>query len=131
MDNATLIRLTVLTVRGTPYLKRERAWALVAHHATRYYSDMITSFRHKGLRKYFETGSLAGIQPAHTSRLKMQLAALDTAQTIEDMNIPGFRLHPLKGSERGRWSIWVNGNWRVTFEFENGNAFVLDYEDYH
>jgi proteic killer suppression protein len=92
---------------------------------------MITSFRHKGLRKYFESGSLAGIQPAHANRLKMQLAALDTAQTIEDIDIPGFRLHPLKGSERGRWSIWVNGNWRVTFEFENGNAFVLDYEDYH
>ncbi len=92
---------------------------------------MITSFRHKGLRKYFESGSLAGIQPAHANRLKMQLAALDTAQIIEDMDIPGFRLHPLKGSERGRWSIWVNGNWRVTFEFENGNAFVLDYEDYH
>jgi proteic killer suppression protein len=92
---------------------------------------MITSFRHKGLRKYFESGSLAGIQTAHANRLKMQLAALDTAQVIEDMDIPGFRLHPLKGSERGRWSIWVNGNWRVTFEFENGNAFVLDYEDYH
>jgi toxin HigB-1 len=92
---------------------------------------MITSFRHKGLRKYFESGSLAGIQPAHANRLKMQLAALDTAQVIEDMDIPGFRLHPLKGSDRGRWSIWVNGNWRVTFEFKNGNAFVLDYEDYH
>lgn len=92
---------------------------------------MITSFRHKGLKKYFESASLAGIQPAHARRLQMQLAALDTAQTIEDMNIPGFRLHPLKGAERGRWSIWVNGNWRVTFEFENGNAFVLDYEDYH
>ena len=92
---------------------------------------MITSFRHKGLRKYFESGSLAGIQPAQANRLKMQLAALDTAQTIEDMDIPGFRLHALKGGERGRWSIWVNGNWRVTFVFENGNAFVLDYEDYH
>ena len=92
---------------------------------------MITTFRHKGLRKYFESGSMAGIQPAHANRLKMQLAALDTAQVIEDIDIPGFRLHPLKGSERGRWSIWVNGNWRVTFEFENGNAFILDYEDYH
>ena len=92
---------------------------------------MISSFRHKGLRKYFESGSLAGIQAAHAKRLKMQLAALDTAQTIEDMDIPGFRLHALKGSERGRWSIWVNGNWRVTFEFKNGSVFVLDYEDYH
>ncbi|MCX7183729.1 MAG: type II toxin-antitoxin system RelE/ParE family toxin [Nitrosospira sp.] len=92
---------------------------------------MIISFRHKGLRKYFESGSLAGIQPAHANRLKMQLAALDTAQTIEDMDIPGFRLHSLKGSSYRRWSIWVNGNWRVTFEFENGNALILDYEDYH
>ncbi|MBZ0104098.1 MAG: type II toxin-antitoxin system RelE/ParE family toxin [Sulfuricella denitrificans] len=50
---------------------------------------------------------------------------------LEDIDIPGFRLHALKGSEHGRWSIWVNGNWCVTFEFENGNAFVLDYEDYH
>ncbi len=61
----------------------------------------------------------------------MQLAALDTAQTIEDVDIPGFRLHPLKGEPRGRWSITVNGNWRVTFEFTDGNAYVLDYEDYH
>jgi len=92
---------------------------------------MITSFRHKGLRNYFESGSLAGIHPAHANRLKMQLVALDTAQTVQDMDIPGFRLHPLKGKERGRWSIWVNGNWRITFEFENGNALILDYEDYH
>jgi len=92
---------------------------------------MIASFRHKGLRKYFESGSLAGIQAVHAKRLQMQLAALDTAQTIEDMDIPGFRLHPLKGSDHGRWSITVNGNWRVTFGFENGNALVLDYEDYH
>lgn len=61
----------------------------------------------------------------------MQLVALDTAQTIEDIDIPGFRLHQLMGTDRGRWSIWVNGNWRITFEFEDGNAFVLDYEDYH
>jgi len=61
----------------------------------------------------------------------MMLAALDTAQSIEDMNIPGFRLHRLKGQDRGRFSIWVNANWRVTFEFENRNAYILDYEDYH
>lgn len=92
---------------------------------------MITSFKHKGLGKYFATGSLAGIQPIHAKRLKMQLSALDTAQSIDDMDIPGFRLHALKGSEAGRWSIWVSGNWRVTFVFENGNALILDYEDYH
>jgi proteic killer suppression protein len=61
----------------------------------------------------------------------MQLAALDSAQTIDDMSIPGFRLHPLKGTMSGRWSITVSGNWRVTFEFRDGNAYVLDYEDYH
>ncbi len=63
--------------------------------------------------------------------VRMQLAALDTAHAIEDMSIPGFRLHPLKGPMRGRWSISVNGNWRLTFEFREGNACVLDYEDYH
>jgi proteic killer suppression protein len=61
----------------------------------------------------------------------MLLAALDTAQTIRDMDVPGFRLHALKGEGRGRWSIWVNGNWRVTFEFRDAQAYVLDYEDYH
>jgi len=92
---------------------------------------MIQSFRHKGLRRFYESGSLAGIQPQHARRLTMQLAALDSAQIIEDMDIPGFRLHPLKGADRGRWSIWVNGNWRLTFEFRDGQAYVLDYEDYH
>jgi len=92
---------------------------------------VIKSFRHKGLRTLFESGSAAGVQPHHAKRLRMQLAALDTAQTIDDMDIPGFRLHPLKGELVGRWSVSVNGNWRVTFEFREGNAYVLDYEDYH
>lgn len=61
----------------------------------------------------------------------MQQVALDTATCIEDMDIPGFKLHSLKGANADRWSIWVNGNWRLTFEFRDGNAFVLDYEDYH
>lgn len=61
----------------------------------------------------------------------MLLTALDTAFTIDDMDIPGFRLHRLKGPEKGRWSVWVNGNWRLTFEFHNGDVHILDYEDYH
>jgi len=61
----------------------------------------------------------------------LQLAALDTAQDIEDMDIPGYRLHPLKGKLKARWSIWVGGNWRLTFNFLDGNVHVLDYEDYH
>ncbi len=92
---------------------------------------MIKSFRHKGLRGLFETGSPSGVHASHVKRLRMQLVALDTAQTIDDMDIPGFRLHPLKGEQVGRWSITVSGNWRVTFEFIDGNAYVLDYEDYH
>jgi toxin HigB-1 len=59
------------------------------------------------------------------------MAALDTAQSIQDMNVPGFRLHRLKGRRRGVWSVSVNGNWRVTFEFRDGQAYILDYEDYH
>ncbi|HEY2847558.1 MAG TPA: type II toxin-antitoxin system RelE/ParE family toxin [Pyrinomonadaceae bacterium] len=92
---------------------------------------MIRSFRHKGLQKFFETGSKSGIQPHHSKRLRMQLTALDTANSLDDMDIPGFRLYQLKGKDRGRWSIWVNGNWRVTFEFYDGDVEILDYEDYH
>ncbi len=92
---------------------------------------MIRSFRHKGLRRFFESGIVSGIQPHHAKRLRMLLAALDTAFMIDDMDVPGFRLHRLKGKEKGRWSLWVNGNWRMTFEFRDGDAFILDYEDYH
>lgn len=92
---------------------------------------MIQSFKHKGLRKFYETGSKAGIQTVHTKRLRLMLAALDTAQTIEDMNIPGFKLHSLKESLENIWSISVSGNWRLTFKFENGNIYLLNYEDYH
>ena len=92
---------------------------------------MIKSFRHKGLRRFFETGSKSGIQGKHTERLRLQLAALDTAQSVDDMDIPGYRLHALRGRLKGRWSIWVSGNWRLTFEFKEGNVHVLDYEDYH
>lgn len=92
---------------------------------------MIKSFKHKGLKKYFESGSTAGIQHSHAKKLKMQLAAIDTAQVIDDIDLPGYKLHPLKGEREGIWSISVNGNWRVTFEFKDGNAFILNYEDYH
>jgi len=92
---------------------------------------MIQSFRHKDLAKFYETGSAAGIQPNHVQRLRMLLAALDTAITIEDMDVPGFRLHRLKGRDAERWSVRVSGNWRLTFEFRDGQAHVLDYEDYH
>ena len=92
---------------------------------------MIKSFSHKGLQKFYETGSVAGIQPGHKKKLRLQLVALDTSQTLEDMDIPGFRLHPLKGRKKDLWAIDVNGNWRITFRFEDGNAFLVNYEDYH
>ena len=92
---------------------------------------MIKSFRHDGLQRFFETGTKAGIQSKHAPRLRLQLAALDTAQLIDDMDLPGYRLHPLKGKQKGRWSISVSGNWRLTFEFNDGDVYILDYEDYH
>lgn len=92
---------------------------------------MIVSFRHKGLKRFYDTGSTAGIQPAHAKRLRLQLAALDTAVSIQDMDLPGFHLHPLKGQRKGTWSISVSGNWRMTFRFEDGNAHLVNYEDYH
>lgn len=92
---------------------------------------MIKSFKHKGLRRFYENGSTSGIQAKHKNKLRMQLAAIDTAYVIEDINLPGFKLHPLKGDRAGIWSITVNGNWRITFEFRDGNAYILNYEDYH
>ena len=79
---------------------------------------MIKSFKHKGLEKFFTTGSTAGIQKIHKVRLEERLTALHTAFNVEDMNIPGWRLHALKGNREGQWAINVSGNWRVVFEFE-------------
>jgi toxin HigB-1 len=92
---------------------------------------MIRSFRHKGLRRFFETGNTSGIVVSHAKRLNAILTALEAARTVENMNFPLFKLHALKGDRRGRWSVWVNGNWRVTFEFHDSDAHVVDYEDYH
>jgi proteic killer suppression protein len=91
---------------------------------------MIKSFKHKGLEKFYESGSTKGIQVNHAKKLRMQLAALDTAQSIDDMDIPGYRLHQLTGDRKGTWTITVNANWRLTFEFEDGNIYILNYEDY-
>jgi proteic killer suppression protein len=89
---------------------------------------MIKSFRHAGLRRFFETGSKFGIQPHHAARLSRQLKKLDTAAEPSDMNVPGWKLHALS---TGHWSVWVNGNWRMTFAFEGKDAILVDYRDYH
>ena len=92
---------------------------------------MIKSFKHKGLQIFFETGNTRGIQSNQVSKLRLQLAALDTATNIDDIDIPGYRLHKLKGSRKNIWSITVNGNWRITFNFTDGNVYIVNYEDYH
>jgi proteic killer suppression protein len=92
---------------------------------------VIKSFQHKGLELFFEKGKKSGIQAKHAKRLRMQLAALDSAFAIDDMDVPGYRLHRLKGQAKNRWSIWVGGNWRLTFEFTEGDVQILNYEDYH
>ena len=107
------------------------AAALAARGATRYIPRMIRSFRHKGVERFFKSGSRAGIQAAHAPRLARQLSALDAATRPEDMNRPGWNWHPLKGGLSGHWSISVNGSWRLTFAFENGDAILVDYQDYH
>ena len=92
---------------------------------------MIRSFKHKGLARFFETGSKAGIQAQHAERLRLILAQLNAAAAPDDLGLPGLRLHPLRGDRKGTWSVWVSGNWRVTFKFVGKDAEVVDYEDYH
>ena len=92
---------------------------------------MIKSFRHKGLKWLFETAERRGVAPNLANRLRRQLDVLNRARTTADMNLPGYRLHQLKGSRSGIWSVIVSGNWRITFTFEGEDAFDVDLEDYH
>lgn len=92
---------------------------------------MIVGFRHKGLEALFRTGSARGVQGAHAAKLARILAALDAASGPLDLNQPGYKLHGLKGEFAGHWSIWVNGNWRVTFRFVGADVELVDYQDYH
>ncbi|PID61708.1 MAG: Killer protein [Gammaproteobacteria bacterium] len=92
---------------------------------------MIKSFKHKGLETFFSTGSTKGIQANHARKLRLILDLLDEAEQVEEMNFQGANLHQLKGDLLNHWSVKVNGNWRVTFKFENSDAEVVDYQDYH
>jgi proteic killer suppression protein len=92
---------------------------------------MINSFRHKGVQRFFESGSITGIQPEHAGRLSRQLLALNAARTSKEMDVPGWKLHSLKGALAGHWSVRVSGNWRLTFTFDGENAVLVDYQDYH
>ena len=92
---------------------------------------MIKSFDHKGLEDFFYDGTTKDIQPKHAAKLRLRLDRLENAVTVQDMDAPGYDLHPLKGDLKGHWAVKVSGNWRLTFRFENGNAYVVNYQDYH
>ncbi|MGD8580967.1 MAG: type II toxin-antitoxin system RelE/ParE family toxin [Lysobacterales bacterium] len=92
---------------------------------------MIRSFRHKGLERFFLKGTKSGIQTKHASKLRLILGRLNASQGPKDMNLPGLFLHQLGGERDGTWSVRVSGNWRVTFRFVEGDAEIVDYEDYH
>jgi len=92
---------------------------------------MIKKFKHKGLRKLFESGVASGIQPQHATRLRHILALLETADSIGDMDLPGLNLHELKGQRKGTYAVKVSGNWRVTFKIINGDILDVNYEGYH
>ena len=92
---------------------------------------MIRSIRHKGLKRLYENDDLRGVIPEHAVKLRDILARLDAAGTIEDMDLSGFRLHPLKGEFKGLWAVTVRANWRVVFRFADGDAIDVDYIDYH
>lgn len=92
---------------------------------------MIKNFNHKGLEKFFETGSTVGIQAKHAEKLNLLLTTLHFANSAQDMNVPGWAFHPLKGDMKQHYAVKVNANWRLTFRFEGCDAYVVDYQDYH
>ncbi len=92
---------------------------------------MIRSLKHKGLAKFFKSGSTAEIQATHAKRLRLVLGRLNAASGAKDMDLPGLSLHELSGNRSEIWSLTASGNWRVTFRFENGEAEIVNYEDYH
>ena len=92
---------------------------------------MIKTITHKGLKRFFETGNTKGIRADHVSRLEERLGLLDMAENLDGISAKNWGLHPLKGDKAGQWAIKVNGNWRLFFKFEDGNIYLLDYNDYH
>lgn len=92
---------------------------------------MILSFNHKGLEQLYLSGSTKGVNQEHVPKLLRVMKSLDYARSINDLNVPGFRTHRLKGSMTGYLSIWISGNWRVIFKFSGSNVELVDYTDYH
>lgn len=92
---------------------------------------MISEFKHKGLKKLFEEDDPRKVPAAQADKITRILSRLNEAVRVQDMGLPGYRLHPLKGEMAGLWAVWVSGNWRIVFRFENGNASDVDLIDYH
>jgi len=92
---------------------------------------MIKSFKHKGLERLFIKGVASGVQADYAPRIMLTLDAIDAAEQVKELDLPGFRLHRLKGDKHNLWSMRVSANWRITFEFIDGDAYILDLEDYH
>lgn len=98
---------------------------------SRYTSQVIKSFRHRGLRQLFEKGDRRKLHQDHVAKIERVLARLEEAVEVHNMDLPGYRLHQLKGDLQSRWSVSISGNWRITFRFEDGNAYEVDLVDYH
>jgi len=92
---------------------------------------MIQKFKHKGLKRLYESGISSGVNPQHVTWIRKILALLETAETLEDMDLPGLGLHPLRGDRKGTWAVKASGNWRITLKIQNGDVFDVNYEDYH
>ena len=118
------------------YAKRPRRLgnsteAIDRRTGTRYNLSMIRSFHHRGLRRLFERGDPSRVGPDQWDRNTLALADLEAASKPSDVDLPGYRLHPLRGDLEGLWSISISGNWRITFRFEDGNVYDVDLVDYH
>ena len=92
---------------------------------------MLNTFRHKGLKRLFEDDNLSGVRADQVRRIRDVLAHLDLARHPSDLDLPGYRLHPLRGERKGHWSVTISGNWRIVFRFADGDAFDVDLVDYH
>ena len=105
--------------------------ALDKWHLKGYKNSMIKSFSNKRLEKFFDEGVKKGIATNHINKIDDILERLEAASVIEDMNFPGSNLHLLEPKKKGRWAVKVSGNWRITFRFKDGDAYEVNYEDYH
>ena len=100
-------------------------------NVTGYTNSVIVSFKHRGLKRFFETGNARGLNPKHVSKIRRILARLNAATDVRDLDAPGLRLHQLKGRRKGQWALDVDQNWRITFVFDGHNCSDVSYEDYH